>query len=111
MRRLVLVACVSGIVASALSVGTAFAGACPVTPSSFWKNTIDFPDDPFRVQGTSSSNPDWVKFTILLCDPTKVYFQDSVQYPFHYDFATQHLDPLLGLSPGQFDQVTLLEAL
>ena len=47
---------------------------------------------------------------ILLCDPTKVYFQDSVQFPFHFEFATQHLDPLVGLSLEEFNQVTLFAA-
>ena len=87
----------------------AFAGTCTVTPSAFWLNTMEFPDDPFRVVGTSDSNPNWLKFAILLCDPTKVYFQDSVTYPFHYEFATQELDPFLGMSLEEFNQISLFE--
>jgi len=80
---------------------------CTVTPSSSWKNTIDFPTDPFRVYGTSAEDPGWLKFTILLCDPETVYFQDSNEYPFHYDFATEKLDPFTGRSVEDFNQATL----
>ncbi len=82
----------------------------PVTPSPFWKNQVEFPDDPFR----SSSNPfggqalpGWIKFSILLDDPATVYFQDSQQYAFHYDFASELLDPFIGMTREQFDAVTL----
>ncbi|GAI81964.1 unnamed protein product, partial [marine sediment metagenome] len=37
-----------------------------ITPSPFWKNEIVCPNEPFRVVGTSASDPDWVKFTIIL---------------------------------------------
>ena len=106
LARITVAMLVSLVAASALP---AFAGTCTVTPSPFWRNTMDFPDDPFRVLGTSDANPNWVKFAILLCDPTKVYFQDSVIYPFHYEFATQELDPFLGMSLQDFNQVSLFE--
>ncbi len=80
---------------------------CKVTPSSSWKNTIDFPADPFGVYGKSAENPGWLKFTILLCDPETVYFQDSNDYSFHYDFATENLDPFMGSSVDEFNQATL----
>ena len=89
---------------------TARADCPPVTPSLFWKHTIDFPLDPFRVREYSTAKPDWVKFTIMLCDPTVVYFQDSNEYPFHYDFATEQLDPYLGISHADCDDITLYEA-
>ena len=106
IRRISLTMLVAVVAASALP---ASGGTCSVTPSPFWRNTIDFPDDPFRVVGTSDSNPNWLKFAILLCDPTKVYFQDSVTYPFHYEFATQELDPFLGLTLEEFNQISLFE--
>ncbi|MCP4903141.1 MAG: hypothetical protein GY906_39775 [bacterium] len=83
---------------------------CDVNVAESWKNTINFPDDSFRVQGDTTANPDWIKFTILLCDPTTVYFQDSNRYRFHYGFATDHLEPFLGMTHEEFDQVTLYEA-
>ena len=106
LARIGLMMLAAIVAASALP---ASAGTCSVTPSPFWRNTMDFPDDPFRVVGTSDSNPNWLKFAILLCDPTKVYFQDSVTYPFHYEFATQELDPFLGMDLEEFNQISLFE--
>ncbi len=83
---------------------------CTVTPSASWKNTIEFPNDPFRFTGSSAGSPGWVKFTILLCDPDTVYYQDAGEYTFHYEFGVGRLDPLAGLSPEDFGQVTLYEA-
>ncbi len=82
-----------------------------IKPSPFWKNQIVYPNEPFRVVGTSASDPDWVKFTIILApyDPNIVYFQDSQAYTFHYHFATELLDPFIGMSPSEYDQVTLYE--
>ncbi|MBA7636170.1 hypothetical protein ES703_43785 [subsurface metagenome] len=82
-----------------------------ITPSPYWKNEIVHPNEPFRVVGTSASDPDWVKLTILLApyDPNIVYFQDSQAYTFHYHFATGLLDPFIGMSPSEYDQVTLYE--
>ncbi|QOJ13326.1 MAG: hypothetical protein HRU75_01165 [Planctomycetia bacterium] len=80
-------------------------GGCTVTPAPAWKNTLDGPYDPFVVSPFQS--PVWVKFTILLCDPQRVYFQNSNSYAFHHPFASQHLDPFIGLSVAQFDQLTL----
>jgi len=82
-----------------------------ITPSPYWKNQIVYPNEPFRVVGTSASDPDWVKFTILLVpyDPNIVYFQDSRAYTFHYHFATDLLEPFIGMSPSEYDEVTLYE--
>ncbi len=82
-----------------------------ITPSPYWKNEISFPDEPFRVVGGSSSEPDWVKFTIILppYDPNIVYHQDCQAYTFHYHFATEVLDPFIGMSTSEYDQITLYE--
>lgn len=72
------------------------------------KLQIVFPDEPYAVPGTSSS-PGWIKFTILTSDLGTVYFQDSNLYPFHYDFAVAELPQFQGMTPAQFDQVTLFE--
>ena len=47
------------------------------------------------------------KFTILLDDPTTVYFQDVSQYPFHYQFATEWLPQFQGLGATAFDAQVL----
>ncbi len=79
--------------------------------SSYWKNRIVFPDEPFRAPAALPNEPRWVKFTILLppYDPNVVYFQDCREYTFHYDFATEWLTPFLGMSRRQFDEATLYE--
>lgn len=82
-----------------------------IAPSSFWKNQVVFPDDPFCARGISRESVRWVKFTILLepYDPNVVYFQDSRRYVFHYSFGTDLLAPFAGMTPQQFNAVTLFE--
>src|SRR5688572_33145767 len=65
-------------------------------PTNDWKNQIIFPTDPFRTTNSGQAIR-WVKFAILLNDPARVIYQDSVKFPFHYDFATQRLGPFLGM--------------
>jgi hypothetical protein len=77
-----------------------------VAPSPFWKNTLSFPTDPFAVNG-GASEPRWVKFTIFVSEQTKVYFQDSNKYAFHYDFAKNHLPGFGNMSPPDFVKATL----
>ncbi|MGB2809190.1 MAG: PEP/pyruvate-binding domain-containing protein [Sedimentisphaerales bacterium] len=82
-----------------------------IEPSPYWKNQMSFPDEPFRVVGGSASEPDWVKFTIILppYDPNIVYFQDCREYIFHYHFATELLDPFIDMNTSEYDQITLYE--
>ena len=88
------------------------APAPTIPPSQYWKNQIVFLGEPFRVQGTSANDPDWVKFTILLSpyDPNIVYFQDCRKYTFHYNFAVELLPPFYGMTLQQFDQATLYQS-
>jgi len=84
------------------------AQGCPtITPSLDWQNTIQHPDDPFRVYGTAFGEPSWVKFAILECNGLPVYYQNGNQFLFHYEFATQRLDPFFGMSLAQFNAATL----
>lgn len=80
-----------------------------ITPSPDWKNEINFPFDPFVAWPPQYDSPSWVKFTVLMHDPTKVYYQDSLKFPFHGEFATARLDPFFGKSLAEFDQVSLYE--
>ncbi len=75
-----------------------------------YQNTV-MPDDNIVAQTQwGANNPmRWVKFSILMSDPTKVYFQDSDAYPFHYDFASAHLTPFMGMTTQSFDAVSLYE--
>ncbi|MHC4676930.1 MAG: right-handed parallel beta-helix repeat-containing protein, partial [Planctomycetota bacterium] len=75
----------------------------------YWKNHIVFPSEPFQAYGTSANDPSWVKFTIFINDPGIIYFQDSQEYVFHYDFATNRLVFFLGTTPQQFYELTLYE--
>ena len=70
-----------------------------------WKNQLVLPNEPFRAPLQSGLR--WVKFAILTNDPTRVYYQDSAKYLFHYDFARQRLPPFLGIDRAAFDQVSL----
>jgi len=84
-------------------------GEITITPSSSWKSQISATNDPFLSAPEAVESVRWIKFAVLLRDPTKVYFQDSSAYPFHYDFATTHLDPFLGMTRQELDQVSLFE--
>ncbi|MBN2182066.1 MAG: hypothetical protein JW715_09130, partial [Sedimentisphaerales bacterium] len=71
-----------------------------------WKNQIVFPDEEFQ----SWTSPAYVKFTIITkagFDPNTVYFQDCRQYEYHYEFALEHLEPFIGMTLDEFDEVTL----
>jgi hypothetical protein len=77
-----------------------------VTAAADWKGTISLDEPLFAFVGDSQS-PRWIKFTVFLRDLTKVYFQNSQKYRYHYDFATARLDPLKGKTRAEFDRVAL----
>jgi hypothetical protein len=81
-----------------------------VAPSPFWKNTLAFPNEPFAASG-GSDEPRWVKFSIFVSDgidaSTKVYFQDSNEFSFHFEFAKALLPGFGTMTPAQFSQATL----
>ncbi|MGE5295552.1 MAG: hypothetical protein ACM3VT_12045, partial [Solirubrobacterales bacterium] len=71
-----------------------------------WEHQISFPDDPFQ----SWTSPAYVKFTIIIkaeYDPNLVYYQNSSEYEYHYEFALKHLEPFIGMTVEEFDDVTL----
>jgi hypothetical protein len=83
-----------------------------------WKNVIVFPEylppdidlqEPFfsRFSSYGEGGQRWIKFAILQSDPTRVIYQDSQKYPFHYDFATTRLEQFKGMSPQAFEEVSL----
>ena len=79
--------------------------AVPEDPA--WRPSVELPFDPFVSALGVEGGTRWVKFTVLLRDPSRVYFQDSNAFPFHQPFASQKLPPFLGLDPAAFDAVTL----
>ncbi len=84
----------------------------PRTAADDWKNHAVFPTDPLLSPESpwGRFEPRWLKFTLLLAEPGRVFFQDSTKYPFHYDFAVARLAPFQGLSRAAFDAVTLRRA-
>ncbi len=77
-------------------------------PAQRWKNEILYPDDPYQ----SWTSPAYIKFTIIIhegFDPNIVYYQDSQSYTFHYDFATECLEPFMGMSLSEYDSISLYE--
>lgn len=82
------------------------------TASDDGKNGLLFPEDPFAEPPVP---PDfqrparlgWVKFALRREDETRVWFQDSRKYPFHFDYARVRLEPFLGISAAEFDRRTL----
>lgn len=74
------------------------------------RNQLAVADDPFLV--TAAGNPFdtpvlWAKFTLLRSAPSRVWFQDSIRYPFHFDHARLRLEPFAGMARTEFDRRTL----
>ncbi|HEY5913420.1 MAG TPA: hypothetical protein VJA21_22765 [Verrucomicrobiae bacterium] len=83
--------------------------AAPRGANDDWKNQILYPVESFS-STNSVQDIRWVKFAILLDDPTRVWFQDSAKFLFHYDFATQRLARFRGFDRAAFDAVSLHRA-
>ncbi|MBN2506521.1 MAG: hypothetical protein JXQ71_07495 [Verrucomicrobia bacterium] len=79
----------------------------PLTAADDGKNQVCFPEDDFLAGVSSEAQPRWIKFAILTEDPTRVYYQDSGKYEFHYEFAVARLGPLAGMTRAEFDEVSL----
>jgi hypothetical protein len=90
------------------SAGTRYyrAWSAPRFPTNDWKNQILHPDDPF-LSWAPQQPLAWIKFAILLEDPTRVYYQPGSAYPFHYDFAVARLPGFSGIARSAFDLVSL----
>ena len=82
------------------------------TASDDWKNQVALPADAFANEEpnpfTTDPAPRWIKFMLLLPDPTRVYFQDSAKYAFHFDFASRRLAEFRGMNRAAFDAATLV---
>jgi hypothetical protein len=85
-------------------------GPVSITPSSEWKNEVGFPEDPFLTREYDDSYrplAGWIKFSVLMRDPSKVYYQDGRVHPFHYGFATSRLDPFAGRTHQEFEALSM----
>lgn len=84
----------------------------PRTPTNDWANQLAFPYDSFFNPGSCGATVpiQWTKFALVLESPERVYFQDSQAHLLHYDFASRRLAPFFGLTPEQFNAVSLRRA-
>ncbi|HTV25193.1 MAG TPA: hypothetical protein VMG12_41150, partial [Polyangiaceae bacterium] len=93
--------------------GDAFAWPAPasvdVPAHESWKSQLELPNDAFfsLPQGDFLEEVRWVKFIVLASDPSQIYFQDATAYPFHYEFARDHVPAFEGMTRAEFDAVTL----
>ena len=65
----------------------------PLTSIDDWSNQLSPSNDALFTPGTGSglAATRFAKFSILLDGTDRVYFQDSVKWPFHYSFARARL--------------------
>lgn len=92
-----------------LGPGPAVTGLSPAAAAAApgaSKPTLVVPDDPFFAEQRSAGEPRWAKFVLRVND-TRVYFQDSRRYPFHYDFVRRELDGYRDITLAEFERVTL----
>jgi hypothetical protein len=83
------------------------AGAQLVPPGTeAGKTSLVYDSEPF-VNHNDGDGAGFVKFAIIFSQSGTAFFQDSNLFPFHYNFATEHLQPFLGMSAAQFDAVAL----
>ncbi|MCF7731225.1 MAG: hypothetical protein K9N23_06040 [Akkermansiaceae bacterium] len=82
-----------------------------ITRHSSWKGGITLPGDAFQsdpiLTGFEQEEIRWIKFPILLDNLPRIYFQDTSQYAFHYNFANERLDPILGIGLEAYHDLTL----
>src|SRR5690606_2083619 len=70
----------------------------PPAATNDWKNQVFYPGDSFLSLPLSYEAPEvrWIKFAIKTNEPTRIYYQDSSKYQFHYDFAKARLPEFAG---------------
>ena len=66
----------------------------------FWVSFKATDQDPFLGPPTDQKETAWIKFSILMEDLSRVYFQNGKALPFHYDFGTRYLPRLKDLLSG-----------
>jgi hypothetical protein len=78
-------------------------------PSDDWANQIVLPQDDLILQpsGDGLSAAPFVKFTVELKDPNRIYFQDSSKYPFHFQFIRDRLPGYETLGLFEFETIAL----
>ncbi len=74
--------------------------ASPLQPPDDWSNLIEGSSQKLFLPGSGSglAGTSIVKWSILLNHPDRVYFQDSVRYPYHIQFARARLPGYAAIS-------------
>ena len=77
--------------------------------TSDWTNQLSvFDEKIFTGHGRDGAQEaPTAKFTVILADPNRVYFQDSNRYPFHYDYARARLDGYQDISFQEYIRISL----
>ncbi len=77
----------------------------PTEPSDDWANLVGVASDFLFKPGSGSGLAGMasMKWTALLSQPDRVYFQDSVRYPFHIQFARARLPGYASMGTLDFD--------
>ena len=83
----------------------------PLGPQDDFKHQVTLPADPFLSEHFGfGDGVRWIKFALVLEDPSRVWFQPSGKYPFHYDFAVKRIPGFGGMTRAAFDAVSLRRA-
>ncbi len=83
--------------------------ATPLQSADDWSNQLQPGGGELFSPGSGSGLAAirFAKFTILLAQPDRVYFQDSATWPYHYHFAVARLPGYAGMSVMQYDAQAL----
>jgi hypothetical protein len=82
----------------------------PAGEADDWTNQLRVPDARIFTEpgaGGSANNPAFAKFTVVLADPGRVWFQDSDRYPYHYNFIRARLPGYENLGYPEFEAISL----
>lgn len=82
----------------------------PAEDRSDWTNQLDLFDGRIFTEPAAPGQPRtpiFAKFTTILEDPTRVYFQDSDRYQFHYHFARSRLPGYGEISYPDYERLSL----
>lgn len=95
--------------ASASAGGFYRLAATGLQPTDDWSNQLLPAGGELFTPGTGSgmAATRFAKFSILLAHPDRVYFQDSVRWPFHYHFAVARLPGYAGMSVLEYGRQAL----
>lgn len=95
--------------ASASAGGFYRLAAAGLHPSDDWSNQLWPASGELFTPGTGGglAATRFAKCSLLLAQPDRVYFQDSVRWPFHYHFAVARLPGYAGMSVLQYSRQAL----